>query len=103
MGSIPVNGFGYIYVVADEGNIGNIEMHEDGFTLIGGGGIHFAKEPRDDFSPDMYWAVSRWLGRKYNRERYPLFIVILVSVIINVAAVLNGGTVEVSWLWLLAL
>ena len=59
MGSIPVNGFGYIYVVADEENIGNIEMHEDGFTLIGGGGIHFAKEPRDDFSPDMYWAVSR--------------------------------------------
>ena len=50
MGRISVNGFGYIYVVADEGNIGNIEMHEDGFTLIGGGGIHFAKEPSDDFS-----------------------------------------------------
>ena len=38
-------------------NIGH--SNEDGFTLIGGGGIHFAKEPSDDFSPDMYWAVSR--------------------------------------------
>ena len=47
------------YSLAGEGIIGNIEMHEDGFTLIGGGGIHFAKEPPDDFSPDMYWAVSR--------------------------------------------
>ena len=60
IGRTPVNRFGYIYVVADEGNIRNIEMHEEGFsTLIGGGGIHFAKEPSDDFIPDMYWAVSR--------------------------------------------
>jgi len=57
MGSIPVTGFGDIYVVTDEGNVGNVEMHENGFTLNGGGGIHFAKEPRDDFSPEMFWAT----------------------------------------------
>ena len=64
MGSIPVTGFGDIYVVTDEGNVGNVQMHENGFTLVGGGGIHFAKEPREDFSPDMFWAVSRGWGEK---------------------------------------
>ena len=58
MGSIPVTGFGDIYVVTDEGNVGNVQMHENGFTLVGGGGIHFASEPREDFSPEMFWAVS---------------------------------------------
>ena len=37
MGSIPVTGFGNIYVVTDEGNTGNVQMHENGFTLVGGG------------------------------------------------------------------
>ena len=57
-GAINVAGYGDVYVVAGENNSGNIQMHDNGFTLVGGGGIHFAKEARDDFSPEMYWAVS---------------------------------------------
>ena len=58
MGSFNLSGYGPIYVVTDEKYVKNVEMHENGFTLRGGGRIYFSKEPRDDFHPDMYWAVS---------------------------------------------
>ena len=58
MGSFNISGYGPIYVVTDEKYVKNVEMHENGFTLRGGGRIYFSKEPRDDFHPDMYWAVS---------------------------------------------
>ena len=58
MGSFPISGYGSIYVVTDEKYVKNVEMHENGFTLRGGGRIYFSKEPRDDFHPEMYWAVS---------------------------------------------
>ena len=58
MGSFNISGYGPIYVVTDEKGVKNVEMHENGFTLRGGGRIYFSKEPRDDFHPDMYWAVS---------------------------------------------
>ena len=57
-GSINVDGYGEIFIVGGDGNEYNVNMVENGFSLTGGGGIHFAKEDRDDFSPDMYWAVS---------------------------------------------
>ena len=58
MGSFNISGYGPIYVVTDEEYVKNVEMHENGFTLRGGGRIYFSKESRDDFHPDMYWAVS---------------------------------------------
>ena len=58
MGSFDISGYGPIYVVTDEEYVKNVEMHENWFTLRGGGQIFFSKEPRDDFHPDMYWAVS---------------------------------------------
>ena len=58
MGSFNISGYGSIFVVTDEEYVKNVEMHENGFTLRGGGRIYFSKEPRDDFHPDMYWAVS---------------------------------------------
>ena len=58
MGTFNISGYGPIYVVTDEKYVKNVEMHENGFTLRGGGRIYFSKEPRDDFHPDMYWAVS---------------------------------------------
>ena len=58
MGSFNIFGYGPIYVITEEEYVKNVEMHENGFTLRGGGRIYFSKEPRDDFHQDMYWAVS---------------------------------------------
>ena len=43
MGSFNISGYGPIYVVTDEEYVKNVEMHENGFTLRGGGRIYFSK------------------------------------------------------------
>ena len=57
-GKINIKGYGDIYITARDVIANTIQMDSNGFTLNGGGNIQFSKEPRDDFSPDMYWAVS---------------------------------------------
>ena len=56
MGSINVEGVGTIYVVAPDWAEGNVAVHDNGFTLSGGGRVYFATEPVDDLSnPYAYW------------------------------------------------
>ena len=55
-GSVHVDGYGEIFVVGKD--IPRIHMEENGFSINGGGAIRFSKEARDDFAPEMYWAVS---------------------------------------------
>ena len=77
MGSFNISGYGPIYVVTDEEYVKNVEMHENGFTLRGGGRIYFSKEPRDDFHPDMYWAVSysflKYIDFSHSYHTYVMF------------------------------
>ena len=57
MGSIKIEGVDEpIYVVAPWWAEEFVSVHDDGFTLNGGGRIYFAKDPVDNFSdPFAYW------------------------------------------------
>ena len=66
-GSINVDGIGTIYVVGPDWAAGNVAVHDNGFTLSGGGRIYFAKDPVDGFNADSYWQTPL-LGKHFSYD-----------------------------------
>jgi len=56
IGSIQVEGYGEVFICVGDGNQQFITVHDNGFTLSGGGGLHFCATAADDFSDkNMFW------------------------------------------------
>ena len=66
-GSINVDGAGTVYVIGPDWAAGNVAVHDNGFTLNGGGRIYFAKDPVDNFNADSYWQTPL-LGKHFSYE-----------------------------------
>lgn len=57
-GSIPVDGVGDVFVVGPDWAGSFVQVGGGRLTLNGGGRVYFAKDPADNFYPDMYWQVQ---------------------------------------------
>merc|ERR1712029_707867 len=58
LGSINVKDYGEVYVVAPDWSAGNIQMHDNGFTMRGNSRLYFASRPEDGWTSDMYWQAN---------------------------------------------
>ena len=68
MGSIDVDGIGTIYVISPDWAADYVSVHDNGFTLSGGGRVYFADKEVDDFSdPYAYWQTPL-LGKHLSYE-----------------------------------
>ena len=75
MGPIKIEGVEeIIYVIAPDWSEEFVTMHDDGFTLNGGGRVYFAKYPVDDFSdPFAFWQTPL-IGNNLSYEIGKMFL-----------------------------
>merc|ERR1712038_1824449 len=54
LGSITVKDYGEVFIVAPDWSAGNIDVHDNGFTLRGNSRMYFANRCDDGWNGDMY-------------------------------------------------
>ena len=57
LGSITVKDYGEVFIVAPDWSAGNIDIHDNGFTLRGNSRMYFANRCDDGWNGDMYAQV----------------------------------------------
>jgi len=55
VGSINVQGYGEVWVLADDWSADKIEMHDNGFTMRGSSYLYFVTGPVDEEGPGEFW------------------------------------------------
>ena len=60
LGSITVKDYGEVFIVAPDWSAGNIDIHDNGFTLRGNSRMYFANRCDDGWNGDMYAQVRAW-------------------------------------------
>merc|ERR1712098_802940 len=55
MGSINVKDYGEVFVCAPDWAAGQIEMHDNGFTMRGGSRLYFCNRAVDGWDANAYW------------------------------------------------
>ena len=59
LGSITVREYGEVFIIAPDWSAGNIDIHDNGFTLRGNSRMYFANRCEDGFNPDAYAEVNK--------------------------------------------
>jgi len=54
LGSINVREYGEVFIIAPDWSAGNIDIHDNGFTLRGNSRLYFASSCEDGWNPNMY-------------------------------------------------
>ena len=62
LGSINVREYGEVFIIAPDWSAGNIDIHDNGFTLRGNSRLYFASSCEDGWNPNMYAQVKKILN-----------------------------------------
>merc|ERR1719322_622923 len=76
LGSINVREYGEVFIVAPDWSAGNIDIHDNGFTLRGNSRLYFASSCEDGWNNGMY-AQMNLNGKRF---AYTLDIVMLDAI-----------------------